>query len=599
MGGGEVEAGQAERGALAIGDAGDRVEVAAERERRGGVRSFGRLVVDDQRAESESLGESEPGGEAGELAVVVADDERDGARKAVEPDVDGVLDFRREAGGGVEEIAGDDEVVGAFAFGQRGERVEVALGVALGHGEAAGAESGRLPEVDIRCDEGAEGGQEEGAIGQEAERRVGEGEVHGMRERRGRRGAKRLFRGRRFWFWLRRRSRRVRGGPEPTTMSEIFHSNYPSIEHLRAKAKRRMPGFAFDYLEGGCFSEVNLRRNTDEIRQVQLRPVYLRDYAGSSLKTEIFGHTYDAPFGIPPIGLQGLMWPKSTEILAKAAYEANIPFVLSTVGTASIETVAELTQGRSWFQLYHPAEDELRDKLLDRVKAAGFPVLVILADTPTFAYRPKEIRNGLSIPPRMTLRNVFQMMTHPTWSFSQLAAGAPEFATMKPYIPKGLNMKHLGLFMNRTFSGRLNPAKIAAIRERWQGKLVVKGIVNEEDAEKALELGVDGFIVSNHGGRQLDAGQSTIQPLAGLAAKFKGRTTVMIDSGLRSGPDVACALASGADFTFLGRSFMYGVGALGKDGGAHVITMLKRQLTQVMEQVGCEKVTDLPNHLVR
>lgn len=381
-------------------------------------------------------------------------------------------------------------------------------------------------------------------------------------------------------------------------MSEAFNSNYPSIEHLRERARRRVPRFAFEYLEGGCFSNINLQRNTDEIRQVQLRPWYLRDYPGSDLSTELFGTTYDAPFGVSPIGLQGLVWPKATEIIAKAAHQHNIPFTLSTVATASIETVAELTQGKAWFQLYHPAEDALRDKLLDRARDAGFPVLVILADTPTFAYRPKEIRNGLSIPPRMSVRNVIQMMMHPTWSFSQLAAGAPEFKTMKPYLPKGLNMKHLGLFMNKTFSGRLNPAKIKAIRERWKGRLVVKGVVTEEDAETALGLGVDGFIVSNHGGRQLDAGQSTIKPLTELAKKFGQRTTVMIDSGLRAGPDVACALASGAKFAFMGRSFMYGVAALGATGADHTMTMLKRQLKQVMEQVGCERVADLPKHLV-
>lgn len=381
-------------------------------------------------------------------------------------------------------------------------------------------------------------------------------------------------------------------------MSDEIHSKFPSIEHLRERARQRMPRFAFEYLEGGCNSEVNLRRNTEEIREIQLRPWYLRDYAGSDLTTELFGKSYDAPFGVSPIGLQGLMWPRATEILAGAAQAHRIPFVLSTVATASIETVAEITEGEAWFQLYHPAEDGLRDKLLDRAAEAGLPVLVILADTPTFAYRPKEIKNGLSIPPQMSLRNVVQMMMHPTWSFGQLAAGAPEFKTMKPYIPAGLSMKHLGLFMNKTFSGRLNPDKIAAIRDRWKGKLVVKGIVNPEDAEKAIALGVDGMIVSNHGGRQLDAGQSTIKPLTALAKEFGDRTTMMIDSGLRAGPDVACALASGAKFTFLGRSFMYGVGALGEDGGRHTISMLKKQLQQVMEQVGCEKVTDFPKHLI-
>ena len=384
----------------------------------------------------------------------------------------------------------------------------------------------------------------------------------------------------------------------PAAPSTYFHSRYPSTELLREKARRRMPGFAFDYLEGGCFSDVNLRRNTEEIREVQLRPAYLRDYAGADLSTELFGKTYAAPFGVCPIGLQGLMWPRATEILSKAAFEANVPFILSTVATASVETVAEITQGNCWFQLYHPAEDQLRDKLLQRVADAGVKVLVILADTPAFAYRPKEIRNGLSIPPRMTLRNIFQMCLRPAWSFGQLAAGIPEFKTIKPYIPKGLSMAHLGLFMNKTFSGRLNPARIQTLRDKWKGKLVIKGVVTAEDAETALRLGVDGMIVSNHGGRQLDCGQSTIKPLAELAKEFGSRTTLMIDSGIRSGADIACVLASGAKFTFLGRTFMYGVGALGKNGGEHTITMLKRQLQQVMEQVACERPADFPEHLV-
>jgi len=384
----------------------------------------------------------------------------------------------------------------------------------------------------------------------------------------------------------------------PEADSSAFHSQYPSIEHLRERARRRVPRFAFEYLEGGCFSEVNLRRNTEEIREVRLQPWYLRDYAGADLRTEIFGQTYEAPFGVAPIGLQGLVWPRATEILAKATRQHQVPFILSTVATASIETVAEITGGKAWFQLYHPAEPELRDKLLDRARAAGFPVLVILADTPTFAYRPKEIRNGLSIPPRMSLRNIVQMMMRPSWCLGQLAAGAPQFQTMKPYIPKGLNMKHLGLFMNRTFSGRLSADKIKAIRERWPGKLVVKGIVTPEDAELALQLGADGLIVSNHGGRQLDAGDSTIRSLAALQREFGNRTTLMLDSGVRSGPDVACALASGAKFVFMGRSFMYGVGALGARGGDHTLIMLKRQLRQVMEQIGCERVADLPKHLL-
>ena len=376
-------------------------------------------------------------------------------------------------------------------------------------------------------------------------------------------------------------------------------SRYPSIEMLAKRAKQRIPGFAYDYLAGGCFTNMNLERNTQDIREVQLKPYYLRDFKGAEQKTTLFGKTYDAPFGIAPVGLQGLMWPRACEILAKSAKENNVPFCLSTVSTASIETISEITEGEFWFQLYHPAEDELRDKILQRAEEAGCQTLVILADTPTFGYRPKEIRNGLSIPPQMSLRNIFQMLMSPKWCLGQLSAGKPEFKTMKPYIPKGLSMKHLGLFMNKTFSGRLTEEKIKPIRDMWKGNLVIKGIVNLEDAERAIALGVDGLIASNHGGRQLDAGQSTIKPMAELAEHLKGKITLMMDSGIRSGSDIAASIAMGAEFTFVGRAAMFGVCAMGDQGGEQAMFILKRQLQQVMEQVGCEKVEDLPKHLIK
>lgn len=381
-------------------------------------------------------------------------------------------------------------------------------------------------------------------------------------------------------------------------MSEI-NPKYPDIDYLRDRAKQRIPGFAFDYLDGGCNAGINLKRNTDEIRELQLKPYYLRKFENLSLKTKLFGKEYDMPFGVCPIGLQGLIWPRATEILAKAAFEHNIPFMLSTVATASLEKVSEITEGNAWFQLYHPVENKLRDDLLDRLKAAEYPTLVLLSDVPAFGYRAKEIRNGLAIPPKMTLRNIYQIMTRPNWAINTLIAGTPQFQTLKPYIPKGMSLSHLGLFMNKTFNGRLSEEKIKEIRDKWKGNLVIKGIVSNEDVEKSIKLGVDGIIVSNHGGRQLDHGESTIKPLAEISKKYKGKITVMMDSGIRTGPDIATSLASGADFTFLGRSFMYGVGALGKEGGDHTIAVLRAQLTQVMQQLCCERVEDLPNHLIK
>jgi len=381
-------------------------------------------------------------------------------------------------------------------------------------------------------------------------------------------------------------------------MKLAYNPRYPSVESLREKAKRRIPGFAFDYLDGGCNEEINLHKNTSEIRQIELLPQYLKEHSGSDLKTELFGHVYDAPFGMAPVGLQGLIWPNSPEILAKAAFQHNIPFVLSTVSTSTIERISEITQGQAWFQLYHPAENSLRDQIIKRA-SEHCPVLVILSDVPTFGYRNKEIKNGLAMPPRMTLHNVLQIMGRPNWALKTLIHGQPSFQVLKPYMPKGMNMHHLGLFMNKTFDGRLNEEKVSAIREMWKGKLVLKGIVNESDVEKSIRLGIDGIIVSNHGGRQLDAGQSTIHSLKPIVEKYKGKIKIMMDSGLRSGPDIARTLASGAEFTFLGRTFMYGAAALGDEGGNHTITILKRQLQQVMQQICCEKVTDFPHYLIQ
>ena len=377
-----------------------------------------------------------------------------------------------------------------------------------------------------------------------------------------------------------------------------INSQYPSVSDLRKRAKFKMPKFAFDYLDGGCNDDINLNKNRTDIQKIELMPNYLSAFDESIMKTELFGHTYDAPFGIAPIGLQGLMWPNSPEILAKAAKEHNIPFILSTVTTSSIETIAEITEGKSWFQLYHPADEKIKNDLLDRAENVGISVLVILADVPTFGFRPRDIKNGLSMPPKMNLNNIIEIIKNPEWTLKTLLYGKPAFKTMMPYIPKGLNFQKLGEFMDITFSGRLNEERIASIRSKWKGTLIIKGIVGEQDAEKAIRLGADGLIISNHGGRQLDAGQSSIVSMTDLAKKYKNQIKIMVDSGLQSGPDIARAMASGAEFSFMGRSFMYGVGALGNEGGNHTISLIKKELLQVMEQLCCEKTSDFKNHLI-
>ncbi|MEO2142862.1 MAG: alpha-hydroxy acid oxidase [Flavobacteriaceae bacterium] len=381
-------------------------------------------------------------------------------------------------------------------------------------------------------------------------------------------------------------------------MNSEINYKYPSVPDLRERAKSKIPKFAFEYLDGGCNDDVNLKKNTLRIRDIELKPKYLVDYHPPSLKTELFGHVYDAPFGISPVGLQGLIWPKSPEILAKAAFEHNIPFVLSTVTTASIEKISEITEGNAWFQLYHPAEESVTKDILKRADAAGCPVLIILADVPSFGYRPRDIRNGLSMPPKMTLTNIINAMKRPHWSLQTLINGQPGFEILKPYMSKNLNLSQLAKFMDATFAGRLNEEKIKRIRDLWKGKLVIKGAESIHDVEMACKLGLDGVIVSNHGGRQVDVGQATIDSLKTINPLYKDKITVMMDSGIRGGADVARVMACGADYSFMGRTFMYGVSALGKKGGDHTIAMLKKQLTQVMEQLSCAKINDLQEKLV-
>lgn len=378
-------------------------------------------------------------------------------------------------------------------------------------------------------------------------------------------------------------------------MKNDINHKYPSVADLRKRSRSKIPKFAFEYLDGGCNDDVNLKKNTQRIRDIELKPKYLVDYIKPSLKAELFGHIYDAPFGISPIGLQGLMWPKSPEILAKAAFDHNVPFVLSTVTTASIERIAEITEGKAWFQLYHPSEESVTKDILKRAEVAECPVLVILADVPSFGYRPRDIRNGLSMPPKMTLTNIVNAIKRPHWLFQTIINGQPSFETLKPYMPKKFNLSQLAKFMDATFSGRLNEEKIKKIRDLWKGKLVLKGVESIQDVEMACQLGLDGIIVSNHGGRQVDVGQATIDSIKTIAPLYKDKITLMMDSGIRGGADVARVLSTGIDFSFMGRTFMYGVSALGKKGGYHTISMLKTQLTQIMEQLSCSQVKDIYN----
>ncbi|MFT7009363.1 MAG: isopentenyl diphosphate isomerase/L-lactate dehydrogenase-like FMN-dependent dehydrogenase [Colwellia sp.] len=345
--------------------------------------------------------------------------------------------------------------------------------------------------------------------------------------------------------------------------------------------------------------EIGIRRNRKDIESIQLRSELLKPFKGSDLSIELFGHTYSAPFGVAPVGLQGLMWPKSPEILAKAAAEKNIPYVLSTVSSSSLERIAEISEGKAWFQLYNPTDTTIRKDLLDRVTTAQYPVLVITVDVPTFGYRPRDIKNGLAMPPSMTLTNILQMLACPQWLLATALAGIPEMATLKPYMPKKMSNDQFEEFLNKTVMGLVNIEGLKPIREYWKGPLVIKGLINELDVESAISLGADGVVISNHGARQLDISESPVEPLQRISKKYGDKIKIFMDSGLRSGSNIASALACGADFTFLGRPFVYGVAALGNKGGIHTINALTLQLSQIMNQLGCASTAALPNHLVK
>ncbi len=383
-------------------------------------------------------------------------------------------------------------------------------------------------------------------------------------------------------------------------MSFEINTKYPSIEHLRKKAYKRMPRFAYEYLTEGCNDDLNVSKNTSEIREVELMPTYLTDYKQSSLTKTLFGQEYSVPFGVSAVGLQSLMWPRTGEILAKAAAEHNMPFMLSTVTTLSIEEAAEITDSRFWFQLYYPAEQKIREDILKRAYDSGCRVLVLLCDVPTFGYRPKDIYNGLGMPPKMMMRNIVDIFRRPAWAVETLLnGGMPRFKTLEKYMPGGMDLRQLGAFMDATFDGKLTIERIKDIQDKWPGKIVIKGIASVEDAQMAIDLGIDGIIVSNHGGRQLDAGPSAIKTLAPIVKACKGKITIMMDSGVRTGPDIARVLAMGAEFVLTGRPFMFGTGALGKAGGHQAAAILKREFQQVMEQLNCEKVEDLPQFLIK
>jgi len=370
-----------------------------------------------------------------------------------------------------------------------------------------------------------------------------------------------------------------------------YDTRFPSVADLKARAKKRMPHFAFEYIDGGIDQEHGKRRNRDAWHAIDITPRYLRDVSDTDLSVSLFGRDYALPLGIAPVGLGNMLWPGAETALASAAQRANMPYILSTFSTTPLDDIAGCAPDVCWFQLYVPKRVEVMRDLLARVARAGYRVLVVTVDIPVGAKRNRELRCGLKLPFSWTPRIVWECATHPNWSLRTLRDGRPDFVNIAAYR-EGPN-HGLAQFITRFNMHGVTRERLELIRELWDGALVLKGAQHAQDMRDAADLGVDGVIISNHGGRQLDAAPAPANCLRDTPADIRERLTVMVDSGIRTGMDVARAGALGAQMTFSGRSFFWGVGALGAAGGAQVVEIFRDEITRTLKQVGCDSFAAL------
>ena len=376
---------------------------------------------------------------------------------------------------------------------------------------------------------------------------------------------------------------------------------FPTVEDLRRHARRRVPRFAFEYVDGGVGLDACVERNAAALDAVELVPRYGMDEETPSTEVVLFGRSYAAPIGIAPMGLPGLMWPGAEIQLALAAQRARIPYTAGTVGGVSIERLAKIAPDVLWFQLYRlPADDDaVGFDLVRRAQNVGAHVLVLTLDVPARSKRPRELRHGLIVPFRPTAYTVYDIVTSPAWLLALLRHGQPTFANLAKYAGRNPTKNEVAGFTQREVRGAFSWDEVARYRERWQGPLVVKGILHPQDAEKAVALGVDGIQVSNHGGRQLEAAPASIDVLPAIAAATAGKATILFDGGIRSGLDVVRALAVGAHVTLAGRAFLYGVGAIGNGGAEYVTELLIEEIRVAFRQLGLAAVVDARTLVVR
>jgi L-lactate dehydrogenase (cytochrome) len=370
----------------------------------------------------------------------------------------------------------------------------------------------------------------------------------------------------------------------------------PAISDLERRAHRRLPHFAWEYLASGTGADQTVQRNLDALAEVCFVPQLLKGPLDPTLTTELFGVSYAAPIGIAPVGLTGLIWPGADEALALTAAERRIPYVLSTVATERPEVAGPNAGGMGWFQLYPPRDEGIRSSMLERAAASGFTTLVVTADVPAPSQRERQRKARIRVPPKIGPSLIAQAALRPAWTWALMRNGMPRFRGLEAYLDRATMQQSAG-FVGANLGGTLSYAYLEEVRGLWDGPIVVKGILDPDDARRCVESGADAIAVSNHGGRQLDAAPAAIDALPAVADRVGSSVPVLFDSGVRSGLDIARALALGASFVFCGRAFMFGLGALGREGVGHTLDILTDGLRNVMIQTGCDRIEQLSERL--
>jgi isopentenyl diphosphate isomerase/L-lactate dehydrogenase-like FMN-dependent dehydrogenase len=365
-----------------------------------------------------------------------------------------------------------------------------------------------------------------------------------------------------------------------------------SVSDFRTLAKRRIPRFAFDYLDGGAGDEIGLRRNIEALDALKLMPRMLVNVEKVDLSTTFLGRKWNMPFATAPIGAGGLMWPRGEEAIARAAVEAGIPYTNATPACISLERIREVAGDNAWFQLYVGRAEPMVEDLVARAEAAGYDVMFVTVDVPVPPRRLRDLHNKFTMPFAWTPWVIWQLVTHPEWSVRTLLNGIPRFANMERYAPiKGV--QPMARYMSSQVTGKFDWDALKKLRDRWKGKIVPKGLLSPEDCVKAKEIGCDGVVVSNHGGRQLGSLPASIEVLPAIRAAVGKGFPLILDSGIRSGEHIVKALASGADFCLLGRAIVYSVAGMGVSGPAVVMDLLRAEMEQVLGQIGYPNIAAL------